>query len=318
MILRELFAKISVDVRGALANIKKFDKGMDGAKSSMEDAEDQAEKLGDELETTGKKTERFSTRLARNFRNAARTVRQNKDDIKQSLGSVTQGYLAVQAAATAAAAGAFALTNTWAEQNVELDRLARRYQLTTSEVNRLSAATTVSGGDAEEMLEAIKELRLRIGESLLEEGTPLRNSLSDLGIAFEDFRKLGVEEQIKLIADRWGELDDVASQTRILDELAGEDLARLVTLLEGGSEGIDKFIALAEKRGLIVRKGDIALSKEFNESVKEMRSLILGLSNDTSRKLAPGVKAIIDEFSKWLMLNREMVTSRIADLLTRS
>lgn len=317
MILRELFSKIVVDVKAAIANVNRFDAAMDEAGEGLEKAEKDAKGLGKELENTGKRGEKFGRGIARAFKNAGRAAFNARGQIKDAGIGIGKAFAVISAGATGVTVIAGNLTLAWAEQAQELDNLSRMYQISTDDIQGFTGALRVMGLDAEDGLETIKELRIRLGEAKREGTTPLREALLQLGVSFDSFSALPLADQLGVLADRMSEVTDESEKNQIANDIAGDDLIKILPLIDLRAEGIAKLTKRAKELNLVQSKESIAAGKKLFQSWKSLNAIFKSVRNFVANKLQPSFLTIIETTSRWIRENRQLITSGIVDFIER-
>lgn len=97
------------------------------------------------------------------------------------------------------------------------------------------------------------------------------DAFRSLGLAAQDLKGIGIEEQLGIIADRFRQIKDPADQTRIAIDLFGRSGNELVPLLNRGSEGLAELSAKATELGLVL---DTQTSKAVDAAKKKLEELI--------------------------------------------
>lgn len=317
MILRELFSKIVVDVKSAIANVNRFDAAMDGASEGLADTEKQAEGIGDTLNKATKKVSEFGSRLADAFKRGGRAAFAARGKIKDAGVGIGKAFAAASAGAGAATLAAGALTIAWADNAQELDNLSKRYQISTDELQGVTGALNLMGLEAEDGLETIKELRLRLGEAEKEGASPLREGLKQLGINFEQFKDLPIIDQLGVVADRWNELESQQKKNSIANDIAGEDLIKLFPLLEKGSDGILKLTRRSKELNLVQSKDSIKAGAALSKSWKTLLAIFNSVRNIVASQLEPTFTAMIATVLDWVQANRKLITGKVVDFVER-
>jgi len=317
MILRELFSKISIDVRAAISGLNKFNAEMDGSSDKLDKTEKGAKEVGETLDDTGKKAGTFGEKLAASFKKGARSAFQARAKIKSSAKDMGEAMGATALAVTAAAVGVGALTVAWGENSLQLSNMSKMYQLSTDDIQAFSKAMSFVGLEVEDGLEAIREMRLRMGEARREGASPLKDALTDLGISFNAFQDLPMLDQMGVLADRLSEVTDESRQAALLDEIAGDDLAKILPLLTEGSVGMQALIDKTKELNLIQSKGSIAAGAKLAKSWKTVTAVLATARGLIAGKLEPTVSSIIDTISKWVTENRKLITGKLVGFLER-
>lgn len=317
MILRELFSRIVVDVKSAIANVNKFDASLDGAAEALDKTEKQAGELGGQLDKTARKGRSFGDTIARAFKAGGRAAFNARGKIRDAGVGIGKAFLAASAGAAGLTVVAGALTVAWAENSQELDNLSKKYQLSTDDIQAFTGALTQMGLEADDGLEAIKELRIRLGEAKREGTSPLRDALIDLGISFDAFDALPLLDQFAVLADRLSEVEDGSRKTALANDVAGDDLIKLLPLLELQSEGLEKLIGNSRKLNLVQGKESIKAGAALAKTWKTLLAIFKSVRGLIASKLEPAFSALIGTTLEWVQANRQMVTGKVVEFIER-
>lgn len=317
MILRELFSKIVVDSKAALLNVIKFDSSLDSTKESLGDVEEGAAKLGKGLDRAADKGVSFGDKLAGAFRKIGRFAARSREEVSRNQDAIKGGFAKVALAGAGVVTSAGAITLAWAQQSQELENLSTRYQVSTDEIQGFTKALSSMGLEADDGLEAIKELRLRLGEANKEGATPLKQALLDLGISFDSFKTMELNDQLGLVADRLAEVEDAGRKTSLANDIAGEDLIKLLPFLKLQSKAMGDLAKKAKALNLIQSKESIAAGAKLQKSWKSTLSLFKSILNLVAEKLEPTFTALIETTRRWAIGNREVAAGRLSEFLEK-
>ena len=317
MILRELFSKIVVDVKAAIDNVHRFDASMDGASESLDKTEKQAEDLGGTLDKSAKKGRSFGDVIANAFKRGGRAAFNARGKIRDAGIGIGKAFLATSLAAGGATLAAGALTVAWAENSQELDNLSKKYQLSTDDIQAFTGALSQIGLEADDGLEAIKELRIRLGEAKREGTSPLKEALIDLGIQFNAFDALPLLDQFAVLADRLSEVEDGSRKTALANDVAGDDLIKLLPLLELQSEGLEKLIGSSRKLNLVQSKESIKAGAALAKTWKTLLAIFKSVKDLVASKLEPTFSALIKTALEWVQANRKIISGKLVEFFER-
>ena len=317
MILRELFSKIVVDVKAAIQDVHRFDAAMDDASEGLDKTEKQAKELGGEFDRSAKKGRSFGDMIADAFKRGGRAAFNARGKIRDAGIGIGKAFLVASAGAGAATLAAGALTVAWAENSQELDNLSKKYQLSTDDIQAFTGALSQIGLEAEDGLEAIKELRIRLGEAKREGTSPLKEALIDLGISFSAFDALPLLDQFAVLADRLSEVEDGSRKTALANDVAGDDLIKLLPLLELQSEGLEKLIGNSRKLNLIQSKDSIKAGAALAKTWKTLLAIFKSVRGLIASKLEPTFTALIGTTLEWVQANRQIITGKLVEFFER-
>ena len=155
---------------------------------------------------------------------AERNVKKSTDSIKEDFeetggvaGELAEkfsglGPLAIAGAATAAVGGVVALGDALLGRASEIQELSTISGVGAETLQRWGAAARESGGSAEDVADAARELQLRLAEASSLASGPAVDALNLLGLSLEELEGIPVDEQLALIRDRLSEVHDPAQR----------------------------------------------------------------------------------------------------------
>lgn len=236
-----------------------------------------------------------------------------KDDVGKTVNVVKQLAKAAVAGATAITA----MTVASARASDEQGKLADEIGETVENIGALQFAQQIAGGTAEGMANSLRELSLRASEAARGTGTAVE-AFGLLGIS-----ATGANGEIKPASDLMKEISGTfqglgrARQIELADKLGLRDSIRLLQL---GPKAIEDLNQKARELGVTTGE-DAALSASFNDSLVEMWAVIKQVSRVMTRSFAPVLEDIVDGFTEWWMVNKDLIEQNIpkwVDSLTKA
>ena len=236
-----------------------------------------------------------------------------KDDVGKTVNVVKQLAKTAVAGATAITA----MTVASARASDEQGKLADEIGETVENIGALQFAQQIAGGTAEGMANSLRELSLRASEAARGTGTAVE-AFGLLGIS-----ATGANGEIKPASDLMKEISGTfqglgrARQIELADKLGLRDSIRLLQL---GPEAIEDLNQKARELGVTTGE-DAALSASFNDSLVEMWAVIKQVSRVMTRSFAPVLEDIVDGFTEWWMVNKDLIEQNIpkwVDSLTKA
>lgn len=187
-----------------------------------------------------------------------------RDDMSKGLGSATAKITAL----IAAFAGASAIKET-VGQLTELDVAAKRLQVSVEDLTAAQyAAFKTSGVGAEQFVDALEEVRIKIEEMNSIQSGGAIDFFQVMKTSSEAFMKLNPLEQLQKISDTMKGMSSSAQFT-FLDQIGSDNLRNLLPLLEDGSGKFKELMAQAKAAGYTLNSLDTKnveqLSRTFNE-----------------------------------------------------
>lgn len=167
-----------------------------------------------------------------------------RDDMSKGLGSATSKITAL----IAAFAGARAIKET-VGQLTELDVAAKRLQITVEDLTAAQyAAFKTSGVGAEQFVDALEEVRIKIEEMNSIQSGGAIDFFQVMRTSSEAFMKLNPLEQLQKISDTMKGISS-SPQFTFLDQIGSDNLRNLLPLLEDGSGKFKELMAQAKAAG---------------------------------------------------------------------
>jgi len=225
------------------------------------------------------------------------------DDIGKTVGIVKE--LAKVALAAATALTGIVVASSLASD--EQGKLADEIGETVSNINALQFAQQIAGGSADGMSNSLRELSLRASEAARGVGSGVE-AFGLLGIS-----TTGTNGQIKsasnLLTEVSGKMQGLgrARQIELADKLGLRDSIRL---LQMGPAAIVELTAKSKALGETTAE-DARVSAEFNDALVEMWSVTKQLSRLLTRVLGPILNDMVDTFTDWWMINRDLIEQNI-------
>lgn len=231
------------------------------------------------------------------FDSVKRRLRGLSDEAKgfgDSFGAAA-GRIAPLAAAIAAGLAALAI-----KDKIDLaDQIGDLSEQTGIAVERLSElryAGQQNGAEFETLGKGIQKLGLNIAEA--GEGSKAQVAVfKALGVEFKnlDGTLRGADKVLVDVADRFAGLNDGPEKAALAVELFGKEGAKLIPLLNQGSEGIAQFSAEAQALG-VVFSGDLAATAgTFNDNLDKVRSSLEGVQTQIAAELLPTLGLLAQE-----------------------
>lgn len=200
----------------------------------------------------------------------------------------------------------FGLVNAFAENAVEVDRMASRLNANADEFQELTYAARQFGIEQDAVADGMKELSMRVAEfSTTGEGSA-KDALSQLGISQAQIKGYGndVTGLFNLIRDKLSQVKEQGQRQFLSDALFGGGLADV-----GGeffaqtSESIAELQKQAAESGIIITEDSRKLAKQYTRDIDALTSRIKGLWQILASSLLPVFSAAAKRLKEFLDLN---------------
>ncbi len=213
--------------------------------------------------------------------------------------------------------GLFALVKRSADAADATNDMAARVGINVGSLQRLGWAAQMAGSNQEEMGQGIANLNKRI-VAAASGNKAMAENFRRLGINVKDATgKLKPTEQVMAeIADKFQDMPDGAKKSAIAMALLGNQVGlKLVPTLNGGAEGLkaagDEFERL---HGTLTQDTADAAGK-FNDGLDRMFSALGGVQQAIAGKLLPILTPMIEQFTAWIVANREWIATEIGTFI---
>ena len=167
-------------------------------------------------------------------------ARRSLDTLKRAVNGI--GVAAKFAAASIAALGVSAigigvtLAKDFIDAGIELDRWASRTGHSVEQLSALRYAAERTGLTLEDLTDVTEELRIKAYDAA-EGSEAMASHFAELGINVEDFLALDADGQFDLLAEALKNVEDQTRQTILADELLSDSGKKLLTVINGNTEG---------------------------------------------------------------------------------
>lgn len=198
----------------------------------------------------------------------------------------------------------------------DMAKASRRTGLTVEALQGLRFAAERSGSGVEDLEKGVRRMQRTIydaGRGL----STATEALDDIGVSMEELDGLSPEEQFKLIADRLNGVEDASKKAAIAQQIFGRSGTMLLPMFEQGAEGLNRFIAEAERMGLILSAEDARAAEELTDRMGDLWMSVKMTAIQVGAALAPKLTELADritetigEVIKWVKANRELVAEK--------
>jgi len=191
---------------------------------------------------------------------------------------------AIGATVSAVAAGTISLIKSTSEHVTETDRWAKSLGLSTSALMQWQYAAEKAGLSGDNIADIFKDLNDRIGDAVLNKSGEAAQALDTLGLSAKKLQNLSPDKQLLAIAQAMDGMN-VAQKTNIYESL-GNDLTKLMPLLNDGADGLNKLKQAAVEKGIAPSDDDIAKLTSVNKIFQDWEDSFEGFRNRFATGLA--------------------------------
>lgn len=123
-------------------------------------------------------------------------------------------------------------------------------------------------------------------------------TLEKLGLGYEDFADLSVEEAFKLVVEQLQNMEEGAAKTQLAQELFGRSGQELLPLLNMEAGSIDELFKKFEDLGLIMGDDTVKASASLGDAIDLLKFQFEALGRDVGVALYPLIEGIIGFINK--------------------
>ena len=206
-------------------------------------------------------------------------------------GLAKSAALGVGVIGAAAVTAGVALVSNFVASAREIQQFSDITGVSTTALQQWSAIAGQSGGSAEDVTDAIREMNLRLVEAAELGSGPALDALNILGVGLDDLADKTPEEQFAFLRDRLSEVEDEATRTFLAEELLGGASERLAGFVSLSADEIDKQTA-ALGRGAVKSEPAIKAAVQLGIAVDKTKSFVAGLINEGLGVLIPQLVSV--------------------------
>lgn len=213
----------------------------------------------------------------------------------------------------AAGGGAFALGTEAATAAAEASKFASMVGLSTGNWQEYAGAANLAGAEADELASLMLTLQERAVNAARGEkgdiemlklmGISAKNAKGELKNA--DTLLLELADRVKKMREA-GEMGKAAG---IMNQLGGEEGARLLDLLKNGREGLLAMRKEARELGLVLSDEALESALEYGSAINRVKATFRGLGLTLGTAFLPSLTKLLDKFQAWLQVQRDIMSA---------
>lgn len=213
----------------------------------------------------------------------------------------------------AAGGGAFALGTEAATAAAEASKFASMVGLSTGNWQEYAGAANLAGAEADELASLMLALQERAVNAARGEkgdiemlklmGISAKNAKGELKNA--DTLLLELADRVKKMREA-GEMGKAAG---IMNQLGGEEGARLLDLLKNGREGLLAMRKEARELGLVLSDEALEYALEYGSAINRVKATFRGLGLTLGTAFLPSLTKLLDKFQAWLQVQRDIMSA---------
>lgn len=227
----------------------------------------------------------FVSGLSKAERASQKWRKQVKDDAKAAAVAFTGFATAASAAALSVGVAGYNLLKNTSKQITESDRWAKSLNMSTQSLLSWQYAAQKAGVSGDQMADIFKDIGDKIGDAVLNKSGEAVDALDALGLSAKKLAGESPDKQLIAISNALGNIKTNAEKTTILESL-GNDLSKLLPLLEQGGDKLQKYLKAAKDFGVAPDDADIENLVKVNSIFEDMETQINGVKIELATGLA--------------------------------
>ncbi|QCC12501.1 phage tail tape measure protein [Salmonella enterica] len=227
----------------------------------------------------------FVSGLSQAERASQKWRKQVKDDAKAAAVAFTGFATAASAAVLSVGVAGYNLLKNTSKQITESDRWAKSLNMSTQSLLSWQYAAQKAGVSGDQMADIFKDIGDKIGDAVLNKSGEAVDALDALGLSAKKLAGESPDKQLIAISNALGNIKTNAEKTTILESL-GNDLSKLLPLLDQGGDKLQKYLKAAKDFGVAPDDADIENLVKVNSIFEDMETQINGVKIELATGLA--------------------------------
>jgi len=209
-------------------------------------------------------------------------------------------------------AGVAALAVNWAKLGRSIDNSAHGIGVSAGQLQTFQGAAKMVGIDTELATGSLNSLATTMQDAQWGRNQGALLMLNKLGIGLKKAKdgSWDVVGEYKAIANAIASQKSPQVQALIANNLG---LGGMLPFLREGAAGIERYEATVKRLGYVMSDDAVQRGKEFSQSLAGLNIVIDGTKNSIGDKLIPVMKPLVDQFTNWLAVNRDLIASDIGE-----
>lgn len=227
----------------------------------------------------------FVSGLSQAERASQKWRKQVQGDAKAAAIAFTGFATAASAAALSVGVAGYNLLKNTSKQITESDRWAKSLNMSTQSLLSWQYAAQKAGVSGDQMADIFKDIGDKIGDAVLNKSGEAVDALDALGLSAKKLSGESPDKQLLAISDALSKIKTNAAKTNILESL-GNDLSKLLPLLDQGGEKLQKYLKAAKDFGVAPDDSDIESLVKVNSIFEDMETQVNGVKIELATGLA--------------------------------
>jgi len=253
------------------------------------------------------------SKLSGDFKKADSSAQKFSKALKAS--AKVAGAFALAAGGAAVGVGVFVTKTNKA--TVEALALSEALGLSANKAMALDTILKPVGLGAENVADLMEELNNKLGESKgLEALTPVKESLSILGLKFQEINKLKPEEQFQKITDSALKMKDAQQAAAAVDILMGGEANKVISILRQRGGSLDDIIE-KQNRFNFLNKEAIEGAKNYIKNLGNLEMVFSTISKEISGLVGKVLNPFLDSLGELIAKNKDLIKTKIDQFIIK-
>ena len=220
------------------------------------------------------------------------------------LGAITKraglAVAAIGGIAGVAVAAGVALVDHMAEGARQLLNVSEATGVSTDALQAWGLAAERSGGSAEDIQDAVREMSLRLGEAAELGSGPAVDALDAIGISLSDLQALAPEQQFDLLRDSLSSIEDPARRVFLAEELLGSSTENLAGIIAATPADFDAMAQAAADSGRVLSEDALEGAVDADNAIDDLIGVLKNVVTDALVPLLPHITAAAEKLQEVL------------------
>ena len=212
------------------------------------------------------------------FQNGLRKTREESGLLGKGLDKIGA------AISVAAIAGA---VKAWADYAGHVNDTANKLGITTDQVQELSYAAKMNGGDIDTMSKGM----VKLSRNLVEGDKSTVGAIKALGLNLEDLRRMDPATAFATVGDAVAKIPNPMEQAAIMTKLFGKSGAEMLPMFKGN---LQQLIGKAHELGLVLDQDLIQQGDELGDTLDTLKIAGTGVIGKVFQPMVPAIVAVLN------------------------
>lgn len=242
-------------------------------------------------------------------------IGKNLSNIGDTAGRAARGIgsiVAPMAAITGVASvgGVIALADGWAKLGRSITYASQNTGVSTDKLQAFQGAAKLTGVSAEATSQSLQSLGETMQDALYGRNQQALMLFQRLGVGIKKTKDGAVDAagEFKALAKVIYGLKTPQQQNLVAGQFG---LTALLPLIRQGPAAMDRLEAKARELGLVMDGPALASANDFASALDRLKASGEGIKNSIGSALIPAIQPLVDEFSKWLVVNRKLISQKV-------